>query len=326
MRMRTLQAGRELRTAGQARASNHARVIRGSERVSRRVSSVLQVRPVGTGGASNLFRGRHADLLELQRTAGNKSVASLLRHAPTLNAPYSIQRQNTSQAKEEKKAEAKDEVQQAVEGAVEEAKKEIPSAVGDKVKDVVEEKVKDPAVKQAQKSGDPLKEANAEAAGDALADAAGKAAETIVEKVLDGSKVGDPLDKALQKKLAPKFPPPFTLPSLDLQGCSVKIGKPSPLFPSATKVLSEPEKFGVKWTPLTAKCTFGGGEALSLSATGSARGFLDNDFSPQVPNKFDLGLKFTYKSSNITFSADYKVTKDPEQTGQFFGVNAKVFF
>jgi hypothetical protein len=274
----------------------------------------------------NLFRGRHAELLALQRTTGNRSVASLLRDAPTPNAPDSIQRQKTSQAKEEKKAEAKDEVEQAVQGAVDEAKKQIPSSVGDKVKDVVDDKVKAPAVKQAQKSGDPLKEAEAEAAGDALADAAGKAAETIMERVLDGPKVGEPLEKALQKKLAPKWPPPFSLPSLELQGCSVKIGTPAPLFPSPTKVLSEPEKFGVKWTPLTGKCTFGGGETLSFSATGSARGFLDNDFSPQLPNKFDFGLNLKYKSGNVIFSADYKVTKDPEQTGQVFGASVKVLF
>lgn len=325
--MRTIVTGRAPRDAAAVRARKYARPTRGPARTPHDVSSALQARRLaGNASVGNLFRGRHAELLALQRTTGNRSVASLLRDAATPNAPQIQRNGPTSQAKEEKKAEAKDEVQQAVQDAVEEAKKEIPSAVGDKVKDVVEDKVKGPAVKQAQKSGDPLKEANAEAAGGELADAAGKAAEAIMEKILDGSKVGEPLDKVLQKKLAPKFPPPFTVPSLELQGCSVKVGKPAPLFPSPTKVLSEPEKFGVKWTALSGRCTFGGGETLSFGATGSARGFLDNDFSPQLPNKFDFGLNLKYKSSNVTFSADYKVTKDPENTGQFFGASVKVVF
>lgn len=271
-----------------------------------------------TSGPQALECLTHRDVVELQRAAGNRSVAHVL----------TIQRQKP-QAKAAKKAAAASEGQDAVEKAVEAAKDEAPSTVADRVKDAVQEKLTDPALDKMKKgSADPGKIADAEAAAEELKDKAGAAAEAITQQVLDGYKVGDSLGKRLQKALAVKGSPSFTMPSFDKPSCSLSIGVPKPVAPSISppKFLFDPSKVGVSWKAVKGTCSFADGGTLTFGGTIDAKGFLDKDFSPRVPTSFGASLKLEYKSSNVALGASYKVSKDPDNVGQAALGTVKVFF
>ena len=256
-------------------------------------------------------RAHPRSVLALQRTAGNTAVVR------------AIQRQGTpgQTTKDEQKAEAKSTAETLVEKGVEAAKESAPGAAADAAKGAVESSLTGPALKRMQAGGaDPDKLADAQAAADKLKDLTGYSVEWITAAALDGGKVKLSLSDALEKKLKPKAPGPFT-PSLDLEGCKVSVGKPSPTGP--LKLLSDPSGVGVQWKFVDGKCTFTGGGSLTFSGTVSAKGFLDSDYTPRYPTSYGTSLTLGYKGGGLAFGATYKASKDPDATGvsQVFGLS-----